>query len=302
VSTADAHRGERLGDLLVSRGRLTREKLERALRLQEESGQRLGLLLVQFGDVAEPDLAEVLSEQLEFPLARPENFTDLPDLGEQISPDFMRRARFVPIALDGSQMTVAMEDPTDAYTLAAIELATGKSVRAWLAAPGDIATALQRRFGSEASTLGEMVEADTAAPDDIGDIQHLRDLASEAPIIRVVNTIVSKALAMRASDIHIEPFEHLLKVRYRVDGVLREGEAPPAHSAAAVISRVKVMARLNIAERRLPQDGRMKLRMQGRGNRHTGIERTHHVRRKRGPAHTRQEPRAARVQRAGIHP
>jgi general secretion pathway protein E len=177
----------------------------------------------------------------------------------------MLQSHFVPIAASEEALTVAMADPTDRFAVDAIELATGMRVERRLGTSTDIAAALRRHYGKGSAALDAIADVSTSASEDeLRDIQQLKDLASEAPIIRVVNLIIARALEIAASDIHIEPFEHRLKIRYRVDGVLQESEAPPVHSTAAVISRVKVMARLNIAERRLPQDGRIKLRIEGR--------------------------------------
>jgi general secretion pathway protein E len=156
-------------------------------------------------------------------------------------------------------------DPYQDYPLQAVRLATGRQVRVAVALRSEIDDLIERYYGQGRSALGTIVESlseDGARGED--DVEHLRDLASEAPVIRLVNIIIQRAVESRASDIHIEPFENRLKVRYRIDGVLHEVESPPASSTAAVISRVKIMAKLNIAERRLPQDGRIMLRVQGK--------------------------------------
>jgi general secretion pathway protein E len=146
-------------------------------------------------------------------------------------------------------------------------MASGKRVRTFIAAPNEIEAALERLYGGGRSSMGAIVDNISSRgeeEDDFGDIAHLKDLASEAPVIRLVNLVLTKALEQRASDIHIEPFENQLVVRYRIDGVLHEVESPPRRLSAAIISRVKIMASLDIAERRLPQDGRIKLRVQGK--------------------------------------
>ena len=159
-----------------------------------------------------------------------------------------------------------MADPLDRYTLDALRLALGREISPWIGVVADIESAIARQFGDGASRMSQLAGgmATNSAEPNVDDIQHLRDLASEAPIIRMVNLVVGKALEARASDIHIEPFDNRLKVRYRIDGALKEVEAPPVRSTAAVVSRVKVMANLNIAERRLPQDGRITMRIEGR--------------------------------------
>jgi general secretion pathway protein E len=159
-----------------------------------------------------------------------------------------------------------MADPRDAYVLNAVSLATGITPAPAIGLPAEIAAALERVADAGERGGAASPDVDVEAGEDVReeDIEHLRDMASEAPVIRLVNLILQRAVESRASDVHIEPFEGSLKVRLRIDGILHEIEAPAARSAAAVISRIKIMARLNIAERRLPQDGRIKLRAAGR--------------------------------------
>ena len=159
-----------------------------------------------------------------------------------------------------------MDDPTDAYTINAFEMVTGRKVKPLIAIPTELEAALERLYGAGKTALGQIVGA-VEQRDELSfdaDVQQLKDLASEAPVIRLVSLIITNALETRASDIHIEPFENRLIVRYRIDGVLHEIESPPRRLSAAVISRVKIMANLDIAERRLPQDGRIKLKL-GKG-------------------------------------
>jgi general secretion pathway protein E len=162
-----------------------------------------------------------------------------------------------------------MVDPGDFYVIESLQKATGLRLRRCLARERDILEALNTYYADGATEAGERNGENEAGDveyvqDDQEDVEHLRDLASEAPVIRLVNTLIARALERRASDIHIEPFEKELQVRYRIDGILHDVEAPPRKLQAALISRVKLMAKLNIAERRLPQDGRIKLRMLGR--------------------------------------
>jgi len=257
--------GDLLGRRLVGQGRLGERELARALRVQEENGGRLGELLVQLGFVAERDVARVLASQLGLALAGADDYGEVAVLPNQVTPEFLRHAGALPIDESDQHVVVAMADPTDRYTLDALALALGKRVEPRVGVRSEIEAAFQRQYGEAESSMAQIV-ADLDGPEEseVDDIQRLRDQASEAPIIRVVNLLVTRALRTRASDIHVEPFESALKVRYRIDGVLRDVEAPPVRSTAAVISRVKVMAGLNIAERRRPQDGRIKLRIEGR--------------------------------------
>jgi general secretion pathway protein E len=171
----------------------------------------------------------------------------------------------VPIGEDETQVSLLVAEPQDPYPAEAMQLATGKDVQVRVGLRSEIDDLIERYYGSGRSAMGTIVEnlSDDATRSE-DDVEHLRDLASEAPVIRLVNLVIQRAVEARASDIHIEPFENRLKVRYRIDGVLEEVESPPASSTAAVISRVKIMAKLNIAERRLPQDGRIMLRVQGK--------------------------------------
>ena len=256
----------RIGEVLIERGRLDAAGLERALRVQQETGEKLGSLLVTLGLVAQRDVAEALASQLGLPLVEATGYPELPILEERVSARFLREARALPLYEDERELTLAMADPTDNYTVSAFEMVTGRKVRPMVAIPSELEAALERLYGQGKSALGTLV-GDVEQRDDLAfdaDIQQLKDLASEAPVIRLVSLIITNALETRASDIHIEPFENRLIVRYRIDGVLHEIESPPKKLGPAVISRVKIMANLDIAERRLPQDGRIRLRAQGK--------------------------------------
>ncbi len=255
----------RIARYLVSHGRLSEVDLARGRRLSEENGEPVHRLLLRLGLVSERDLAQALAETLGLRLATAEDYPPTPSLEPAISLRFMKDAHLVPLRQDEEGLVVALADPTDAYPAQAATLATGLPARVLVGLPGDIDAAIERLYGEGRSAMGNIVDrldgADSEAEEDI---EHLKDLASEAPVIRLVNLLIQRAVENRASDIHIEPFEDSLKVRYRVDGVLHEVEAPPARSTAAVMSRIKIMAKLNIAERRLPQDGRIPLRVQGK--------------------------------------
>ena len=176
-----------------------------------------------------------------------------------LSHRFLRQCRAFPIALAESALTVAMADPMDFETIAAMRAFSGLDVRTVLAPEQEILDAIDKHYGEAERTLAEGFDEEASA-----DLEHLRDMASEAPVIRLVNAIITEALEKRASDIHIEPFEKEFRIRFRIDGVLSNQETPPRELKAAIISRLKLMAKLNIAERRLPQDGRIKLKLLGR--------------------------------------
>ncbi|HRD48204.1 MAG: type II secretion system ATPase GspE [Candidatus Competibacter sp.] len=255
-----------LGDLLVECQKLSDADLQRARRVREGSGEALDTLLVKLGLVSERDMADALVAQLNLPLVRPGDYPDAPATNGSVSPRFFKESRAIPLFEDEQGLTVAMANPTDDYVLAALRLATGKPILPRVAIPSELEVAFERLYGSGRSAMGQIVDSIGLADDltDEEQIQHLKELASEAPVIRLVNLMIARAVESRASDIHIEPFENRLKIRYRVDGVLREVESPPSRLSAAVISRIKIMSKLNIAERRLPQDGRIQLRAQGK--------------------------------------
>ncbi len=259
---------KRLGEILIERGKLDGEGLERALRLQKDGGdERLGALLVTLGVCAQRDVAEALASQLALPLVDSKGYPEFPILEERISARFLREAHALPVREDEHELALAMADPTDEYTINAFRMVTGREIRPAVAIPSELEAALERLYGAGKTALGQIVGDVETRSDDVAfdaDVQQLKDLASEAPVIRMVSLIITNALEMRASDIHVEPFENRLIVRYRVDGVLHEVESPPRRLSAAVISRIKIMANLDIAERRLPQDGRIRLRVQGK--------------------------------------
>ena len=257
----------RLGEILIERGKLDLANLERALRVQETNQQeRIGAILTRTGFAAERDVIDALSVQLNIPVVPLTAYPELPILEERVSIRFIKESRALPLLEDEAQLVLAMVEPTDEYVLNAFRLVTGRNVVAQLAVPSELDAAFERLYGTGKTSMDQIVGEAQTRDDDVGneDLQQLKELASEAPIIRLVSLIISHALQARASDIHIEPFENRLIVRYRVDGVMHEVESPPRRFSAAVISRIKIMASLDIAERRLPQDGRIKLRLQGK--------------------------------------
>ncbi len=250
---------------LVALGQLKEGDLNRARRLHEASTDgTLTALLGRLGLVSEHDLAQAWATLLAAPLLAARDAPELPPEGVELSLRFLKAQHVVPVADGADGLALLVADPADGYPLQAVALATGRPVALRVGVRSEIDGLIERYYGAGRSAMGTIVENLDGSAAEEDDVEHLRDLASEAPVIRLVNLILQRAVEQRASDVHIEPFENRLKVRYRIDGVLHEVEAPPASSTAAVISRVKIMARLNIAERRLPQDGRIQLRVQGK--------------------------------------
>jgi general secretion pathway protein E len=259
-----------LGQVLVERGKIDPAELDRVLRLQASSStrERLGSLLTTLGVVSARDVAQALAAQAGLPFVEASTFPEIPILEEKISPRFLRDVRALPVEENEEALTLAVADPYDDFALHSFELVTSRKVHRVVAVGSEVDAAIERLYGGGRTQVAQLSDGNLEAQfegEALGaDVQQLKDLASEAPVIRLVSLIMTNALEARASDIHIEPFENRLIVRYRIDGVLHEIESPPKRLAAAVISRVKIMANLDIAERRLPQDGRIRLRIQGK--------------------------------------
>jgi general secretion pathway protein E len=255
------HAPLRLGERLVARKLIAPDELERALELQKDSGDKLGKILIDLGFVAQRDVMAELSAQLNVPLvtvdAPPASAPEL----ESLSARFLRQSKVYPVSMDGAALTLAMADPLDFEVLSAVSNFTGLKINPVLATESEILEAIDKNYGEGRRPD---VEGEFGAGDAAEDLEHLRDMASEAPVIRLVNAMIGDAVEKRASDIHIEPFEKEFRIRFRIDGVLQNQDSPPKEMKAAIISRLKLMAKLNIAERRLPQDGRIKIKTLGR--------------------------------------
>jgi general secretion pathway protein E len=261
-----------LGEILLNRGVVSEERLDVALKEQQSTRARIGETLVQLGFLSSEDLHRALSLQLGIKYLP---FSDLPKaIPEDSYPSvkFMKHYKVVPLGRENGAMKVTMADPLDRYAQSALRLFWKGEIAVCLSGEKDIAEAIEQYFGNhiQMTSLMEGMRDEEPGLDSgagsamLEDVHHLRDLALEAPIVRLVNVIITRAVESRASDIHFEPFKTALKVRYRIDGALLDAETLPKRLQDAVISRVKIMSRLNIAERRLPQDGRIKLRVSGR--------------------------------------
>ncbi len=256
----------RLGPALIGSGAVDQRTLERARRVASETGGRLDRVLTQLGLVSERALAEALAQLVAAPIVTPADYPEGALFVDRLKGKFLRRAHALPIADNEDGAVLAMADPLDVFTRNAVAAAIGRPVTVAIAVPIELEAAFDRLYseagegGDGEATLDEVVTDAEPAEEDA---ERLKDLASEAPVIRLVNQLIARAVETHASDVHLEPFPDRLRVRYRYDGVLHEIEAPPARLQAAVISRIKIMARLDIAERRLPQDGRIKLTVRG---------------------------------------
>jgi len=257
---------KKFGQYLLERNRITQKDLDRALLLQKEAGTKIGKILVDMGFLTERDAILILADQLKVPYLDPEQFPELgPDL-EGLSVKFLKTNIILPFKYEDDKaiLHLAVEDPANKVVFNILREKFDCELCIYLSPPTAIIDTIERYFGAGTTQMEDIVSGVDAMDEDYDDVEHLRDLASEAPVIRLVNLVISRAVEMRASDIHIEPFERSLKVRYRVDGVLKEMESPPVNLAPAVISRIKIISKLDIAEKRVPQDGRLKMRILGK--------------------------------------
>ena len=250
---------------LQERNKVSVSELKKVERVQKTSvTESVPQLLVKLGLCSELDVADAFVKSSHFEKVTSGQYPLEIQLPETVSFRFLKNYHIIGLSHTDNDITVAMMDPKDQSNIDALRLATGKQVIAKVGLLSEIDAALDVQYGEDRSKMDKLI--DDLAVDDLGeeDLEHLKDLASEAPVIKMVNLIMQRAIETKASDIHIEPFEQTLKVRLRVDGVLQEIDAPNVKSTAAVISRIKIMAKLNIAERRLPQDGRIKVQMLGK--------------------------------------
>ncbi len=258
----------RLGDVLHRRGELTAQQLADALVQQREAGGALSSHLVRLGFVSEEKLLAYLGSECRLPVVNP--------LLDEISRDVLAavpralvvKHHVLPTALVRSTLTLAMADPSNLTAIDEVRFLTGFDVKVVVAAPSLLQQAIERYYDAGAdydAVLSKLHEAaiEVARDEDDIDLQELQRATEEAPVVRLVNTLLSDAIHKRASDIHVEPYEKSLRVRFRVDGVLYEIMQPPLRWKNALISRLKIMAQLDIAERRMPQDGRIKLKIAG---------------------------------------
>jgi general secretion pathway protein E len=265
-STA-AQPGAQLGAILLAAGRLTAPALARAETLQRETGERLDAVLLKLGLVAEGDLADSLSAALGLPRIGADGFPAAALLPDLLPAAFLRQMRALPVEVHETRgITVAAVDPTDAYIATAIRYRLKQPVQLRVALASEFDRAFERLYADGDTAQAELARSagEKVAALRHDDVERLKDLASDAPVIRLVNRWIEDAVERGASDVHLESTEDALVVRYRIDGVLQPVEQAPPQIQAAVVSRLKIMARLDIAERRLAQDGRIGLAVKGR--------------------------------------
>ena len=255
---------KKIGELLVEQGKISERDVERALLGQAEMGGLFGQVLLKLGLVSDHDIATALSQQLNIPLLASSDYPEEAIQIDGVAQDFLVSNGVVPVEVNSAGIKFSATMPQDPFLEKALSLAVDKPISLTLGLEADITRAIQlyAQRGDEEDDVADDDMFDGQSDDEF--IEHLKDLASEAPVIRLVNQIIHQAVDIGASDIHIEPFDDGLQLRYRVDGVLQDAASvPPANLAPAIASRVKLLSQMNIAERRLPQDGRIMTRVKG---------------------------------------
>lgn len=255
-----------LSAALTARGLIDELGLMRAQRARLQSNERFDLVLMRLGLISDSALADVLSELLGRARVAAHEWPEHAPAAVDVKPSFLKASRMVPIAASGDHVVVAVADPFNGGAVDALSFLLDRRIETKLAVAADIEHHIERLYGQKAmaataSPLTRSSENDTGGDDDV---RRLEDMASEAPVIRLVQSLTERAVAAQASDIHIEPREDSVRVRFRIDGVLHTVETLPPSVRAALCSRIKIMAQLNIAERRLPQDGRIRINVRGR--------------------------------------
>ena len=260
----------RLGDMLVKASLVSKEQLEKALRQQESAGGRIGTNLVKLGFISEDDITSFLSRQYGVPSINLSHFDIDPVVIKLVPSEIAQKHQIIPINRTGNVLTVAMADPSNIFAIDDIKFMTGFKVEPVVAAETSIKNSINKYYDSAGMVEDIIknfddrdVEALKESEDNVN-VAELGQAAEDAPVVKLVNLILTDAIKKGASDIHVEPYEKSFRVRYRVDGVLYEVMQPPSRLKAAITSRVKIMAQLDIAERRLPQDGRIKIKMAGK--------------------------------------
>lgn len=265
---------QRLGDLLVKEKVITAEQLDRALKAQKEAGgrSRLGSTLVQLGYVTDEEVTNFLSRQYGVPAINLQYFEIDPSVIKLIPEETAKRYQILPLSRVGASLTIAMVDPTNVFAMDDIKFMTGFNIEPVVASEPAIAEAIDKAYSSAQApdenvdellaAMGEDADVELQADQAEIDLAELEKSADEAPIVKLVNIIMSDAMKRGASDIHIEPYEKEYRVRFRIDGVLQAIMSPPLRLKDAITSRIKIMAKMDISEKRLPQDGRIMLKMQ----------------------------------------
>jgi type IV pilus assembly protein PilB len=280
----------RIGELLLKERRITPEQLQEALNYQRTNGGKLGANLVKLGFVTDDEITSLLSRQYGVPSIALHQFEIDPSVVKLVPAETARKYQIVPLSRSGATLTIAMTDPTNVFAMDDVKFMTGYNVEPVVASETAVLEAIERYYGAAGSSNGKgpkdaeagesalelaarTLDEMDLADDEVEVIQDLEEISAEslarqgeeAPVIKLVNVILMSAISQGASDIHIEPYEKEYRIRYRIDGILYNRMSPPMKMKDAITSRIKIMAKLDIAEKRLPQDGRIKIRFSDNG-------------------------------------
>ena len=265
---------KRLCDVLLEQQLITEEQLHECINLQRQSGSNLASVLVDKGYLDEEDLVVTLSEQLGIPHIRVAHYNIPQEVLDEVPESLARQYQMLPVSVTGDVLTLAMSDPLNIMALDDLRMLTSYEIEPVVAVQSELIETIEKHYGvgKQSAELYDELIGDKNADDleqvedsdEMGDLAQIKADAEDAPIIRLVNLVLVNALEQGASDIHIEPFEKVLRVRYRIDGKLEETKSPPRNVFPALVSRIKIMAMLDIAEHRLPQDGRFRIKYKGR--------------------------------------
>jgi type IV pilus assembly protein PilB len=260
---------KKIGELLIEEGLIKAEQLKRALEEQQQTGERIGFILVKLGFITEDDLVEVIARQFHVPAVNPSQLSISKEVLGLIPLNIVQKYHVIPFGLMGNTLNIALADPGDLFLIEDVRFLTRKVILAHVARESSIKEVIGRYYEDEnfeevLGILREEADAQLIEAAEDSDLALMEGAAEQAPVVKLVNLILMDAIRKLASDIHIEPYEKFMRVRFRLDGVLYEIMRPPLPMKNAIISRLKIMSRLDIAERRLPQDGRIKLRVKGR--------------------------------------
>ncbi len=267
----------KLGDMLLDAGLIQKKQLDEALGVQKTEGGRLGYILTKLGFVSDEEITSFLSRQYGIPAVNLDHFEISEDVIKRIPVDVAQRYSIIPLSRTGSTLTVAIADPTNIYALDDLKFITNLNIEPVVASEYSIRKAIEKYYETESAMELRKVMEDLAEIDeeeleviedeDDLDLESLEASSVEAPVVRLVNSLLTDAVRRGASDIHVEPYEKEMRIRFRIDGILHEIMKPPLKMRDAICSRIKIMSKLDIAEKRLPQDGRMKLKMKLEGKR-----------------------------------
>jgi len=258
---------DRIGELLLRERLITAEQLKKAIDEQKMGGGRLGLNLTKLGFIAEKDLTAFLSRQYGIPTIDLATADIDPEIVKLIPEDVCQKYQIIPVNRTGSTLVMAMADPSNIFAIDDIKFLTGYNVEPLIASEAAIKAAIEKQYETAEANLEGMLgdfedtDMEVVKEEEDVDVNDLKRAVEDAPVVKLVNMILTDAIKKNASDIHIEPYEKSFRVRYRIDGVLSEVMRPPLKLKNAITSRIKIIANLDIAERRLPQDGRIKLKL-----------------------------------------